>query len=101
MLRNAGGIAVLAHPNDPYGTSLTKLTQKLQEQTSIIEDSMLKYLDGIEGWHSRNTPETTDHYVNFSKKHELVMTGGSDCHQKPTIMGTVEVPGFVAVQFRP
>jgi hypothetical protein len=27
------------------------------------------------------------------------MTGGSDCHQKPIIMGTVKVPKFVAKQF--
>jgi predicted metal-dependent phosphoesterase TrpH len=99
LLRNAGGIAVLAHPNDPYGTSLVKLTPSLPEQTSIIEDSMLSYIDGIECWHSRNNAETTQHYVNFSKKHNLIMTGGSDCHQKPVIMGTVQVPDFVAQQF--
>ena len=99
LLRNAGGIAVLAHPNDPHGTSLMKLTKSLQKQTGIIEDSMLTYIDGIECWHSRNTAETTNHYVNFAKKHELIMTGGSDCHQKPIIMGTVKVPDFVAQQF--
>jgi len=99
LLRNAGGIAVLAHPNDPYGASLIKLTKSLQEQTSIIEDSMLTYLDGVECWHSRLNAETTSHYVNFSKKHGLIMTGGSDCHQKPIIMGTVKVPDFVAQQF--
>jgi predicted metal-dependent phosphoesterase TrpH len=99
LLRNAGGIAVLAHPNDPHGTSLITLTKSLQEQTNIIEDSMLSYLDGIECWHSRLDAETTSHYVNFAKKHGLIMTGGSDCHQKPIIMGTVQVPDFVAKQF--
>lgn len=99
LLRNAGGIAVLAHPNDPHGTSLMKLTKSLQEQTGIIEDSMLSYIDGIECWHSRNTAETMNHYVNFAKKHGLIMTGGSDCHQKPIIMGTVKIPDFVAQQF--
>jgi len=99
LLRNAGGIVILAHPNDPYGTSLTKLTPSLQEQTDIIENSMLSLIDGIECWHSRNTAETTNHYVNFAKKHGLKMTGGSDCHQKPVIMGTVKIPDFVAEQF--
>ena len=99
LLRNAGGIVVLAHPNDPYGTSLTKLTRSLQEQTDIIENSMLSLIDGIECWHSRNTTETTSHYVNFAKKHGLKMTGGSDCHQKPVIMGTVKIPDSVAEQF--
>ncbi len=99
LLRNAGGIAILAHPNDPYGTSLAKLTSSLQEQTSIIEDSMLNYIDGIECWHSRNTVKTTKHYTSYCKKHNLIMTGGSDCHQNPIIMGTILVPDFVANQF--
>ncbi len=99
LLRNSGGTVVLAHPNDPHGISLAKLTKSLQEQTNIIEDTMLEHIDGIECWHSRNTSETTQHYVNFAKKHGLIMTGGSDCHQKPIIMGKVQVPDFVAQQF--
>ncbi len=99
LLKDAGGIAVLAHPNDPYGTSLIKLTKDLKEQTSIIEDLMLTHIDGIECWHSRNTAETTRHYCSFSKNHGLIMTGGSDCHQNPIIMGTVRIPSFVALQF--
>jgi predicted metal-dependent phosphoesterase TrpH len=99
LVRNAGGIVVLAHPNDPHGISLVKLTKSLRKQTDIIEDTLLRHIDGIECWHSRNTAETTKHYVNFAKKHGLIMTGGSDCHQKPIIMGTVQVPDFVAEQF--
>jgi len=99
LVRNAGGKIVIAHPNDPYGTSLVKLTKSLNEQTDIIEQSMLQYIDGIECWHSRNTPETTEHYTRFSKKHNLIMTGGSDCHQNPIVMGTVKIPDFVAKQF--
>jgi predicted metal-dependent phosphoesterase TrpH len=99
LVRNAGGIFVLAHPNDPHGISLIKLTKSLQKQTDIIEVTMLEHIDGVECWHSRNTPETTKHYINFAKKHGLIMTGGSDCHQKPIIMGTVQVPDFVARQF--
>ena len=99
LVRDAGGIAVLAHPNDPHGTSLVSLTKSLNKQTEIIDDSILRHVDGVECWHSRNDAPTTDHYVKFAKKHGLVMTGGSDCHQKPVIMGTVEVPEYVAHQF--
>jgi len=28
-----------------------------------------------------------------------MMTGGSDCHQKPLVMGTVKIPDWVANQF--
>ena len=99
LVRGAGGKLVLAHPNDPHGTSLVALTKSLSEQTEIIQEKMLPYIDGVECWHSRNTAETTNHYVAFAKEHGLIMTGGSDCHQKPIIMGTVQVPDWVANQF--
>jgi predicted metal-dependent phosphoesterase TrpH len=100
LVRNAGGKIVLAHPNDPHGTSLVTLTKSLPGQTGIIEDSMLGYIDGVECWHSRNDAQTTNHYVKFAKEYGLIMTGGSDCHQKPIVMGTVEIPEYVADQFR-
>jgi 3',5'-nucleoside bisphosphate phosphatase len=99
LVRCAGGKLVIAHPNDPHGTSLVALTKSLPEQTAIIEESMLPFIDGVECWHSRNDAQTTKHYVAFAKKHGLIMTGGSDCHQKPIVMGTVEIPEYVAEQF--
>ena len=98
LVRNAAGIMVLAHPNDPHGTSLVTLTKSLAEQTKIIEESFLKHIDGVECWHSRNDATTTSHYVKFAKRHGLIMTGGSDCHQKPILMGTVKIPEYVAEQ---
>ena len=99
LIRGAGGKLVLAHPNDPHGTSLTSLTKVLAEQTGIVKEKMFPYVDGVECWHSRNTPETTNHYVAFTKENRLMLTGGSDCHQKPILMGTVEIPDWVADQF--
>jgi predicted metal-dependent phosphoesterase TrpH len=100
LVHNAGGKIVIAHPNDPHGTSLVALTKSLPEQTKIIEESMLEFIDGVECWHSRNDAQTTAHYVKFAKEHGLMMTGGSDCHQKPIVMGTVAVPDYVADQFK-
>jgi predicted metal-dependent phosphoesterase TrpH len=99
LIRDAGGQFVLAHPNDPHGTSLATLTKLLPEQTEIIKEKMLPFIDGVECWHSRHTPETTSHYVAFAKEQGLMMTGGSDCHQKPIVMGTVAIPDWVAAQF--
>ena len=99
LVRNAGGKIVLAHPNDPHGTSLVTLTKSLSEQTQIIEESMMAHIDGVECWHSRHDVSTTEHYVAFAKKHGLIMTGGSDCHQKPILMGTLAIPKSVADQF--
>jgi hypothetical protein len=99
LVRNAGGLVVLAHPNDPHGTSLATLTKSLREQTDMIEELFLKCIDGVECWHSRSDSATTNHYIRFAKEHDLIMTGGSDCHQKPILMGTVKVPEYVANQF--
>jgi predicted metal-dependent phosphoesterase TrpH len=100
LVHNARGKLVIAHPNDPNGTSLVKVTDDLKRQTEIIDSSLLQYIDGIECWHSRNTKETSYHYEKFAKTKGLLMTGGSDCHQNPVIMGTVNVPDFVIEQFR-
>jgi predicted metal-dependent phosphoesterase TrpH len=91
LVRGAGGKIVLAHPNDPNGTSLISITTDLTEQTGIISRFMLDYIDGVECWHSRNDKETTEHYIEFCKTNNLIMTGGSDCHQKPIIIGSVEI----------
>jgi len=100
LVRNAGGMLIIAHPNDPNGTSLVSITPDLGEQTKIMEEYMLEYIDGIECWHLRHDVKTTAGYVEFARKHRLLMTGGSDCHQKPVIMGTLDIPGYVAEQFR-
>jgi predicted metal-dependent phosphoesterase TrpH len=96
LIHDAGGKMVMAHPNDPNGTSLVKLTADLNEQTDIIEKEFLRYIDGVECWHSRNTDETTAHYIGFASKHGLLATGGTDCHQNPPILGTIDVPDSVA-----
>lgn len=99
LIREAGGKLVFAHPGNPKGTSLVKFTKSLQEQLQIIKDKMLPYLDGIECWHSIHDRETTSGYLNFAKKEGLLVTGGSDCHQQPVIMGAVDIPEYVAEQF--
>ena len=99
LIRNAGGILVHAHPNDPNGTSLVSITSDLDEQTKIIQEYMIEYIDGVECWHSRHDAKTTAHYIELARKHHLIMTGGSDCHQKPILMGTLDIPDWVAAQF--
>ena len=100
LVRNAGGILVHAHPNDPHGTSLISISHDLDEQTKIIKEYMLDYIDGVECWHSRNDAKTTAHYIEFARKYGLIMTGGSDCHQMPLLLGTLDIPNYVAEQFR-
>ncbi len=99
LIRSAGGVLIHAHPNDPNGTSLLKITRDLKEQKRVIEKYMLQYIDGVECWHRRHDEKTTAYYIKFARRHNLLITGGSDCHQKPLIMGTLNIPDWVADQF--
>ena len=99
LIRGAGGRIMLAHPNDPNGTSLLNLTSSLKEQLQIIQDTMLAYIDGVECWHSRHDQETTEAYQVFAREMGLMVSGGSDCHQDPVLMGEVDIPDYVGEQF--
>jgi len=99
LVKGAGGKLMLAHPNDPNGTSLVSFTTSLDEQQKVIKESMLPHIDGIECWHPRHDLKTVQSYLAFAQREGLMVTGGSDCHQQPLVLGTVKVPPYVAEQF--
>jgi len=99
LVKGAGGKLILAHPADPNGTSLISLTTSIHEQQEIIKETMLLYIDGVECWHTRHEPNVTAAYLSFADEMGLMVSGGSDCHQSPIIMGTVDVPKYVAKRF--
>ena len=99
-MHQAGGVLVLAHGNDPGGTSLATVTKDPRQQTRIIAENMIEYINGLEIWHPGHDAATIAAYLDFTRKHHLLSTGGSDCHQKPIIMGTIAVPPQVAKQFQ-
>lgn len=99
LIHGAGGKIVFAHPAHPRGTSLISFTDSIEEQFHIIQENMLSYIDGIECWHSSYSKETTKAYLEFAQRHDLEVTGGSDCHQQPILMGTLDIPNYVAEQF--
>jgi hypothetical protein len=99
LIRGAGGKLVLAHPNDPNGTSLAVVTKSLEEQQKMIGEIMIPLIDGIECWHTRHDALSASSYWEFVLNQGLIATGGSDCHQQPVIMGGVAVPDCVAGQF--
>lgn len=70
LLREAGGISVLAHPGLVGNDQL------------VI--SMIDYgVDGLEVFHPRHDAVAIERYCQLAKKHNLVMTGGSDFHAIP------------------
>lgn len=66
-IHEAGGIAVLAHPG-------------FYDNFELLEELIPQGLDGVEVWHPENTPEQQELLINIAKKHDLLMTGGSDFH---------------------
>jgi len=84
-----------------YPLSLAEASKLIRNAGGVLiqEKYMLQYIDGVECWHSRHDEKTTAQYVEFARKHDMLMTGGSDCHQKPILMGTLDIPDWVAEQF--
>ena len=99
LVRGAGGKILLAHPNHPRGTSLVTLTKTIAEQQEIIEKAMSPLIDGVECWHTAHDAVTTETYLRFARSRGLMVSGGSDCHQSPVLMGAPPVPPEVAEQF--
>lgn len=82
LIKKAGGLAVLAHP---MVTNVDEMIPELAREG----------LDGIEVYYPNNTNAVTKFYEGIAKKHDLVMTGGSDAHgktKKHTYVGKVKIP---------
>jgi len=82
LIKNAGGIPVLAHP---YSLHSDELTLKL------IELGIM----GLEIYYPEHSQGMINFYLDLAKKYNLLATGGSDCHgaAKPEVrIGSVKVP---------
>ncbi len=99
-IHNAGGKLFIAHPADPGETSLTRFSKDILEQFKIIQEHFLEFIDGLECYHCRHDSKTIQKYIQFCRTHNLLISGGSDCHQHPKIqMGSICMPDFIAEQF--
>lgn len=67
LIHEVGGLAVLAHPG-------------LYRADEVIPGLAEAGMDGIECFHSRHSPHTTEHYLRVAARFRLLPTGGSDCH---------------------
>jgi len=82
LIKNAGGIAVLAHPlsmkNDDAVEELLRTTD----------------IEGIEVYYTTHKPNDAAEYLRLAEKYKLLVTGGSDCHGKAkeeVFMGKVKL----------
>ncbi len=72
IIRNAGGVSVLAHPK--------ALKMSLLELDSFITKLVSSGIGGIECIYSTHTKAETELYTGFCKKNNLLITGGTDFH---------------------
>lgn len=72
-IKKAGGVAVLAHPSYYFpGNVMPK---------DMLENYISMGIDGIECYSTYNPlKEQNEYYFDFCKKHDLIVSGGSDCH---------------------
>ena len=78
-VKNAGGIAIIAH---------AFIYKWAKEKEEFIKDLYDNYdIDGFECYHSSFSEEQIDYIVNYCKEKNLLMSGGSDFHgdNKPGI----------------
>lgn len=73
LIRNAGGIPVLAHPKYLLGES------------HLLFEEMIKSLErqglqGIEAYYSTHSREETQFFVKIAQEKGLIITGGTDFH---------------------
>jgi len=73
FIREAGGVAVVAHPNT-LGVNGSKAFEALLLQ--LIREG----LEGIEVHYPEHSPPETAQYKFLAEKHGLVITGGTDYH---------------------
>ncbi|MCP4627768.1 MAG: PHP domain-containing protein [bacterium] len=79
LIRDAGGIPVLAHPG---------VTFVDEHIPSFIRDG----LGGIEVFHSEHNSAAKKFYQEYCRKHDLVVTGGSDFHSQTQTRAEIGVP---------
>ncbi len=81
-IREAGGIAVLAHPMLLSETLFDENPEGLPGKVfENLLDTLISYgLSGIEAYYPGHTPAQTAFFVKTAEKRGLLVTGGSDFH---------------------
>ena len=67
----------------------------LNRSDEVIEELVRAGLDGLECFHTKHSTSTSERYLTIAERHDLVVTGGSDCHgmsKGRPLIGTVKIP---------
>jgi predicted metal-dependent phosphoesterase TrpH len=76
----AGGVPVIAHPGRAeHGFSSASST--------VLQELQALGLAGLEAYHPSHSPETIEYYLDFARRHKMLVSAGNDSHteiRKPT-----------------
>lgn len=80
LIRNAGGVPVLAHPGR-------------MNRPDLLMALVKNGLAGIEVYYPSHRPQDVERYRRFAEKYDLLVTGGSDYHGEfgRTVLGQSQV----------
>ncbi|MFQ5952336.1 MAG: PHP domain-containing protein [Candidatus Omnitrophota bacterium] len=90
LIREAGGVPVLAHP----GT---------MGEDEFIPDYIKAGLRGIEVYHSDHETPANNKYLKIAEDNGLIVTGGSDCHgmkKGRVLIGNIKIDYSVVEELR-
>ncbi|MDP8233735.1 MAG: PHP domain-containing protein [Candidatus Saelkia tenebricola] len=82
MINDLGGVSVLAHP-------------LLLRNDDLVQELIAQGIEGIEVYHFDSSDSVKEKYLALAVKHNLVVTGGSDCHGKAkdnVLLGKTKMP---------
>lgn len=80
-VHKCGGKVVFAHPYY-YGS---------ENGTNLIKIALNYNIDGIECAHFSHTPQQINYIKEVAQKHNLIVTGGSDYHDRPRTLNNKKV----------
>ncbi len=87
LIRQASGVAVVAHPG-------------LCRDDEAVEEVLQLGISGLEAYHTSHTDLQTEKYLRMADEYGLLVTGGSDSHGPggpiPVGVGSVDVPDAAA-----
>lgn len=79
MIQRVGGVPVLAHPLYVF-------------REEMLPELLKQGLGGIEVYHTKHDILATRRFEDLARRHNLLVTGGSDSHGFDVPIGTVRVP---------
>lgn len=82
LIKEAGGIAVLAHPIQTKGIGEKGSDEFYEKLDSIIRTLKKQGLKGLECYHPDQNHEQTMKFIEMAEKYHLHITRGSDFHGK-------------------